>query len=82
MKRNNMTCTKVIHETKHEDHQIHQTHETLRVEWELRDKTDITHTIAHPWSLWNGLKWQLQVGFAQGRLCGLQLMHFVVQLMN
>ena len=35
------------------------------VEWELRDKTDITHTIAHPWSLWNGLKWQLQVGFAQ-----------------
>ena len=36
------------------------------VEWELRDKADITHTIAHLWSLWNRLNWQLQVGFAQG----------------
>ncbi len=31
------------------------------VEWELRDKTDITH-----WSSWNGFNWQVQVGFAQG----------------
>ena len=36
------------------------------VEWELRDKTDTAHTIAHPWSSWNGFNWQLQVGFAQG----------------
>ena len=35
-------------------------------EWELRDKTDTAHIIAHPRSLWNGLNWQLQVGFAQG----------------
>ena len=33
---------------------------------EVRDKSDITHTIAHPWSSWNGFNWQLQVGFAQG----------------
>ena len=37
----------------------------VSVEWGLRDKVDITHPIAHPWSLWNGLNWQLQVGFAQ-----------------
>ena len=37
----------------------------VSVEWGLRDKADITLTIAHPWSLWNGLNWQLQVGFAQ-----------------
>ena len=36
------------------------------VEWELRDKADITLTIAHSWSLWKGLNWQLPVGFAQG----------------
>ena len=35
-------------------------------EWELRDKTDTAHTIAHPWSSWNGFNWQLWVGFAQG----------------
>ena len=35
-------------------------------EWELRDKTDTAHTIAHPWSSWNGFNWQLRVGFAQG----------------
>ena len=35
-------------------------------EWELRDKTDTAHTIAHPWSSWKGFNWQLQVGFAQG----------------
>ena len=28
------------------------------VEWELRDKADITLTIAHPCSLWNWLNWQ------------------------
>ena len=28
------------------------------VEWELRDKTGITHTIAHPRSSWNGFNWQ------------------------
>ena len=40
------------------------------VEWELRDKRDIAHTIAHPWSLWNGLKWQLQVGLLKGDSVG------------
>ena len=36
------------------------------IAWEIRDKTDITLTIAHPWSSWNGFNWQLRVGFAQG----------------
>ena len=35
------------------------------VEWGLRDNADITRLIAHPWSLWNGFNWQLQVGFPQ-----------------
>ena len=29
-----------------------------------------TQTIAHPWSLWNGFNWQLQVRFAQGGSVG------------
>ena len=42
----------------------------------VKGQTDITHTIAHPWCSWNGFNWQLQVGFAQGELCGLMHLRY------
>ena len=44
----------------------------------VKGQTDITHTIAHPdpWCLWSGVIWQLQVGFAQGGLCGLMHLRY------